>query len=94
MGSRMLRDMLNREGFEVGHRHVATLMQRMGIEALRRLSQYEQDAPGPKGLSVRSAWAEDSACEPGLGDSRWCAAGSAIDQSHALRKRRSAELRI
>ena len=34
MGSRMLRDMLNREGFEVGHRHVATLMQRMGIEAL------------------------------------------------------------
>ena len=34
MGSRMLRDMLNREGFEVGRRHVATLMQRMGIEAL------------------------------------------------------------
>ena len=36
MGSRMLRDMLNREGFEVGRRHVATLMQRMGIEALYR----------------------------------------------------------
>ena len=35
-GSRMLRDMLNREGFEVGRRHVATLMQRMGIEALYR----------------------------------------------------------
>ena len=34
MGSRMLRDMLNREGFEVGRRHVTTLMQRMGIEAL------------------------------------------------------------
>jgi putative transposase len=30
----MLRDMLDREGFEVGHRHVATLMGRMGIEAL------------------------------------------------------------
>jgi len=35
-GSRMLRDMLNREGFEVGRRHVATLMRRMGIEALYR----------------------------------------------------------
>jgi putative transposase len=32
-GSRMLRDMLNREGFEVGRRHVATLMERMGLEA-------------------------------------------------------------
>jgi len=33
-GSRMLRDLLNAEGFEVGRRHVATLMRRMGIEAL------------------------------------------------------------
>ena len=35
-GSRMLRDMLKREGLDVGRRHVATLMQRMGIEALYR----------------------------------------------------------
>ena len=35
-GSRMLRDMLNREGFQVGRKHVATLMKRMGIEALYR----------------------------------------------------------
>ena len=35
-GSRMLRDLLNGEGFEVGRRHVATLMRRMGIEALYR----------------------------------------------------------
>ena len=28
--------MLNREGFAVGRRHVATLMQRMGFEALYR----------------------------------------------------------
>jgi putative transposase len=35
-GSRMLRDLLNREGFEVGRRHVATLMRRMGIEAIYR----------------------------------------------------------
>src|SRR5690606_31527889 len=35
-GSRMLRDMLRREGLEVGRRHVATLMRKMGIEALYR----------------------------------------------------------
>jgi len=35
-GSRMLRDLLTGEGFEVGRRHVATLMRRMGIEALYR----------------------------------------------------------
>jgi putative transposase len=34
MGARMLRRMLRREGSMVGRRHVATLMQRMGIEAL------------------------------------------------------------
>jgi len=33
-GSRMLRDMLNREGFTVGRKHVTTLMKKMGIEAL------------------------------------------------------------
>ncbi len=33
-GSRMLRDLLNREGFGVGRKHVATLMRKMGIEAL------------------------------------------------------------
>ena len=31
-GSRMLRDLLNAEGVEIGRRHVATLMKRMGIE--------------------------------------------------------------
>jgi putative transposase len=35
-GSRMLRDLLNGEGFEVGRRHVTTLMRRMGIEAIYR----------------------------------------------------------
>ena len=34
MGARMLRRMLVRQGFKVGRRHVGTLMQRMGIEAL------------------------------------------------------------
>ena len=35
-GSRMLRLMLRREGFPRGRRHVASLMRRMGIEALYR----------------------------------------------------------
>jgi len=35
-GSRMMRDMLRGEGAVAGRRHVATLMRRMGIEALYR----------------------------------------------------------
>jgi len=35
-GSRMLRDMLRRDGHEIGRKHVATLMRKMGIEALYR----------------------------------------------------------
>lgn len=35
-GSRMLRDLLRREGVDVGRRHVATLMRKMGIEAIYR----------------------------------------------------------
>jgi putative transposase len=35
-GSRKLRDFLRREGHAVGRKHVATLMRRMGIEALYR----------------------------------------------------------
>jgi putative transposase len=35
-GSRMLRDLLNAEGVLIGRQHVATLMKRMGIEALYR----------------------------------------------------------
>ena len=35
-GSRMLRDLLTAEGFQVGRRHVATLMKRTGIQAVYR----------------------------------------------------------
>ena len=35
-GSRMLRDMLVREGVEIGRRHTRTLMRKMGISALYR----------------------------------------------------------
>jgi putative transposase len=36
LGARRLRDLLNSEGFEVGRKHVGTLMRRMGIAALYR----------------------------------------------------------
>lgn len=45
-GARMLRDMLKREGVEVGRKHVATLMRRMGIEALYRKPNTSKRHPG------------------------------------------------
>jgi putative transposase len=47
-GSRMLRDFLAREGVAVGRRHVATLMKRMGIEAIYRLRNTSKPSPGHK----------------------------------------------
>ena len=47
-GSRMLRDLLAREGFEVGRRHVATLMRLMGIEALYRKPNTSKKHPTHK----------------------------------------------
>jgi putative transposase len=35
-GARMLRDLLHRDGIAIGRKHVATLMRRMGIEAIYR----------------------------------------------------------
>ena len=68
-GSRMLRDFLNREGVEVGRRHVATLMKRMGIEAIYRRPNISKPSPGHKiypyllrGLKVErpnQVWAMD-----------------------------------
>lgn len=48
MGARMLRDQLRREGLQVGRRHVTTLMQRMGIEALCPQPGSSKPAPGHK----------------------------------------------
>ena len=48
MGARMLRDQLHREGVKVGRRHVTTLMQRMGIEALCPQPGSSKPAPGHK----------------------------------------------
>jgi putative transposase len=66
-GARTLRDMLRREGIEVGRRHVATLMRRMGIEALYRKPNTSRKQPRHpvypyllRGLSIErasQAWA-------------------------------------
>jgi putative transposase len=68
-GTRMLRDFLNREGVAIGRRHVATLMRRMGIEAIYRRPNTSKPAPGHKiypyllrGLKVdrpNQVWATD-----------------------------------
>ena len=47
-GSRMLRDLLRAEGIEIGRQHVATLMKRMGIEAIYRRPNTLKPAPGHK----------------------------------------------
>ena len=45
-GARMLRDLLYQEGIHVGRKHVATLMRRMGIEALYRRPNTSRKYPG------------------------------------------------
>ena len=68
-GARMLRDMLGRDGVSIGRRHVASLMKRMGIEAIYRRPNTSKPAPGHKiypyllrGVKVgrpNQAWAMD-----------------------------------
>ncbi len=47
-GSRMLRDLLGREGIAVGRLHVATLMKKMGVAAIYRRPNTSKPAPGHK----------------------------------------------
>jgi putative transposase len=47
-GSRMLRDLLRGEGVVIGREHVATMMRRMGIEALYRRPNTSKPADGHK----------------------------------------------
>ena len=47
-GSRMLRDLLRGEGVAIGRRRVATMMKRMGIEALYRRPNTSKPSPGHK----------------------------------------------
>ena len=69
MGARMLRDALHREGFQVGRKHVATLMARMGVEPLYRRPRTTRKHPGHevypyllRGMTIERAnqvWAMD-----------------------------------
>jgi putative transposase len=47
-GSRMVRGLLRQQGLKVGRRHIKTLMQRMGIEAIYRKPNTSKPAPGHK----------------------------------------------
>ena len=68
-GSRMLRGLLAAEGSKIGRRHIATLMRRMGIEAIYRRPNTSKPAPGHRiypyllrGLSIErpnQVWAID-----------------------------------
>ena len=68
-GSRMLRDLLNREGRSIGRKRVRTLMKRMSIEALYRKPNTSKRGKGHKvypyllrGLSItkpNQVWAMD-----------------------------------
>jgi putative transposase len=68
-GSRMLKDLLVAEARKIGRRHVRTLMQQMGIEAVYRRPRTSNPAPGHKlfpyllrGLTIDRAnqvWASD-----------------------------------
>jgi len=79
-GSRMLQGLLVAEGCKIGRRHVKTLMQRMGIEALYRRPRTTKPEPGPQDLPyllrgaaitrTNQVWAMD------ITISRWRAASS------------------
>jgi putative transposase len=68
-GSRMLRDLLRGENIAIGREHVATLMKRMGIEAIYRKPNTSKPAPGHRiypyllrGLAItrhNQVWAMD-----------------------------------
>ncbi|MBS1942391.1 MAG: transposase [Bacteroidetes bacterium] len=61
----MPRHMLKARGFEVGRKHVAPLMRRMGIKALYSKPNTSRSMCD---LPVPVARPGDRACEPGLGD--------------------------
>ena len=63
----MLRDLLTAEGFEIGRQHVATLMKRMGIEALYRRPNTSKPAPGHKIYPYLLRDLPIDAAQPGLG---------------------------
>ncbi len=60
-GSRMLRDMLRQEGVGIGRQHVATLMKKMGTEAIYRRPNTSKPALGAQDLHLSAAQIADRA---------------------------------
>jgi len=54
-GSRILRNLLAAEGFKVGRLHVATLMKRMGIEAIYRKPKMSNPTPETRAIPISYA---------------------------------------
>jgi hypothetical protein len=67
-GSRMLQGLLVQEGFKVGRLHVATLIKRVGIEALYRKPNTSKPAPRAQDLSLSAAETAHHPIQSGLGD--------------------------
>jgi putative transposase len=51
-GSRMLQGLLKADGLETGRLHVATLIKKMGIEAIYRRPNTSEPAPGQKSIPI------------------------------------------
>ena len=51
-GSRMLRDLLRGEGVAIGRERVASMMRRMGLEALYRRPHTSKPADGCKSIHI------------------------------------------
>jgi len=68
-GARMLRGTLKLEGFEVGHKHVRTLMTKVGITAVYRKRKTSVCVPQPEHeiLPVPAAQPDHRSSQPGLG---------------------------
>jgi len=66
-GSRMLRDMLSQQGFEVGRRHVRTLMRQMAIEAIYRRPKHIKTRARTQDLPLPAAWPCHHAAQSSVG---------------------------
>ena len=67
-GSRMLRDLLRGEGVVIGRELVATMMRRMGIEAIYRRPNTSKAVLGHKIYPYLLRGLSDRAAEPSVGD--------------------------
>ncbi len=67
-GSRMLRDLLRGEGIAIGRELAATMMRRMGIEALVPPAENVETGRRAQDLSVSAAQPGGGVAEPGVGN--------------------------